>query len=128
MVKTRDAEQRDFLRENIRPGCIVMTHFAPSSKSIPEAERAHGGAPYYAIDLEALIADVRPAIWVHGRIHSKSDYRIGSTRILCNPAGYDGTRSGSDVFGVGTRHVSPAGLWADQSTGPGQSCAQITAT
>ncbi|WP_167392135.1 metallophosphoesterase [Mesorhizobium sophorae] len=90
VVKTRHAAHLEFLRENIRPGCIVMTHFAPSRQSIPEADKADPVSAYYASDLEALIADARPAIWVHGHIHSRSDYRIGLTRIVCNPAGYDG--------------------------------------
>ena len=27
---------------------------------------------------------------MHGRIHSRSDYKIGETRVICNPAGYEG--------------------------------------
>ncbi|TPI99605.1 hypothetical protein FJ428_21985 [Mesorhizobium sp. B2-8-1] len=90
MVKARNAEHVAFLRQNIQPGGIVMTHFAPSWQSIPEADKAERVAAYYASDLEELIEERQPALWVHGHIHSRSDYRIGQTRILCNPAGYDG--------------------------------------
>ncbi|MGV8988600.1 MAG: metallophosphoesterase [Cypionkella sp.] len=90
LVKARNAEHVAFLQQNIQSGGIVMTHFAPSWRSIPEANRADGVSPYYANDLEALIEESLPALWVHGHVHTASDYEIGSTRILCNPAGYDG--------------------------------------
>ena len=37
------------------------------------------------------------ALWTHGHTHEDFDYHIGSTRILCNPRGYDGyeARAGS---------------------------------
>jgi Icc-related predicted phosphoesterase len=67
-----------------------MTHFAPSRQSLPDAEKDEPLSAYYASALETLIVEAQPAIWVHGHIHAKADYRIGPTRILCNPAGYDG--------------------------------------
>jgi hypothetical protein len=90
LVKQRHAEQLAFLKDNIAPGCIVMTHFAPSLRSIPEKDAHDGCSPYYAVDLESLIAERRPALWLHGHIHAPSDYMVGGTRILCNAAGYEG--------------------------------------
>lgn len=87
-VRVRHAEHVRFLRERIRPGCIVMTHFAPSRRSLAGPADPTDG--YYATDLEALITATRPALWVHGHIHHARDYRIGATRVLCNPAGYNG--------------------------------------
>lgn len=48
----------------------------------------------YASNLEALIEARGPALWVHGHIHTSSDFRIGATRIVCNPRGYPGIESG----------------------------------
>ncbi|UFZ08661.1 hypothetical protein LQG66_03520 [Bradyrhizobium ontarionense] len=42
----------------------------------------------FASDLTELILATQPALWVHGHIHTPSDYRIGSTRVICNPHGY----------------------------------------
>jgi Icc-related predicted phosphoesterase len=67
-----------------------MTHFAPSRWSIPEAEREDLINGYYASDLEPLIEETKPAVWVHGHLDEASDYRIGETRVVCNPAGYEG--------------------------------------
>ncbi|WP_215884515.1 hypothetical protein [Acidithiobacillus sulfurivorans] len=30
----------------------------------------------------------QPAIWIHGHVHDRMNYRIGKTRVLCNPWGY----------------------------------------
>jgi len=32
------------------------------------------------------------AFWVHGQTHSKFDYQIAGTRVVCNPRGYHGLR------------------------------------
>lgn len=70
---------------------IIMTHHAPSFKSI--APKYQSG-PYasinsgYASNLEDLILELKPVLWVHGHIHSPSDYMIGDTRVVCNPIGY----------------------------------------
>ncbi|QIO36950.1 hypothetical protein [Bradyrhizobium sp. 1(2017)] len=26
--------------------------------------------------------------WFHGHVHAPTDYRIGTTRVVCNPHGY----------------------------------------
>lgn len=81
----------DFLKANIQPGGIVMTHFAPSWQSISPDYGSSELNGYYASDLEDLILRKRPALWVHGHIHYRSEYRIGDTRVICNPARYKGT-------------------------------------
>jgi hypothetical protein len=67
---------------------IVMTHHAPSRRSVPHAFSQDPISAAYASDLEGLIERTRPHLWVHGHIHSSSDYFIGSTRVVCNPRGY----------------------------------------
>jgi hypothetical protein len=29
-------------------------------------------------------------VWTHGHTHETFDYMVGTTRIVCNPRGYDG--------------------------------------
>jgi len=45
----------------------------------------------YASDLSNFILD-HPQIklWTHGHMHQCFDYMIGSTRVVCNPRGYEG--------------------------------------
>ena len=67
---------------------VVVTHHAPSIRSI---EPGYAGSPLngaFASDLEAFIMRHQPALWVHGHLHHSLDYQIGTTRIVCNPRGY----------------------------------------
>jgi len=51
----------------------------------------------YASDLEAFVESCGAALWIHGHIHRRNQYRIGRTRVVCNPRGYpDQTASGFD--------------------------------
>ena len=68
---------------------VVVTHHAPSARSIPE-DPWHERWPAYASELEAMIRRFRPSIWVHGHIHEPQDYIIDATRVLSNPRGYPG--------------------------------------
>lgn len=36
--------------------------------------------------------------WTHGHTHDNYDYMIGTTRIVCNPRGYDGHEEIADHF------------------------------
>jgi Icc-related predicted phosphoesterase len=71
---------------------VVVGHHAPSKLSTHEQyknETIMNGA--YSSDLSEFILD-RPQIklWTHGHTHHPFDYMIGSTRIVCNPRGYEG--------------------------------------
>ena len=69
---------------------IVVTHHAPSEKSISDMYVGHKANASYASNLENFILD-HPNIklWCHGHIHSPSDYMIGDCRVICNPRGYE---------------------------------------
>ncbi len=67
---------------------VVVTHHAPSILSLPEEYKDDPISAAYASNLEALILEFRPQYWIHGHIHTSSDYRIGETRVICNPHGY----------------------------------------
>lgn len=75
---------------------VVLSHHAPSLKSIPPEFKADPMSACYASDLEDLIVEGRPDVWVHGHVHQKADYRIGETRVIANPRGYPGERTTFD--------------------------------
>lgn len=80
----------EFLTREMRPGDVVVTHYLPSWKSVaPEYEGSPLNA-FFVCDVERLIAERQPALWVHGHTHSSLDYKIGETRVVCNPFGYLG--------------------------------------
>ena len=67
---------------------IVVTHHLPSASSIATRFQNSPLNPAFASDLDSLILEKAPALWIHGHTHSSCDYQLGETRILCNPKGY----------------------------------------
>lgn len=69
---------------------VVITHHAPSIKSIHSKYLSGYTNSCYASNLEQFILD-NPNIklWIHGHVHSNFDYMIGDTRVVCNPRGYE---------------------------------------
>ncbi|MBN6824641.1 metallophosphoesterase [Methylobacterium radiotolerans] len=65
---------------------VVVTHHAPHPASLrdPHADLAW----CYASDLTELILDRGPDLWVHGHVHRAVDFRVGRTRVVCNPRGH----------------------------------------
>lgn len=68
---------------------VVITHHAPSLKSIPEMYKDDLCSTAFANNLDDFIL-THPNIklWCHGHIHHSYDYYIGNCRIICNPRGY----------------------------------------
>jgi len=67
---------------------IVVTHHAPSIKSIPAQLKEDIVTSAYASNLEAVILKYQPQYWIHGHIHVPIKYELGDTTVLCNPHGY----------------------------------------
>ncbi|MCW7539330.1 metallophosphoesterase [Aquabacterium sp. A7-Y] len=66
---------------------VVVTHHAPSPRSVSAPFQGHPLSPAFASELPGeFFGGAR--LWVHGHIHTNSDYRVGDTRIICNPRGY----------------------------------------
>lgn len=65
---------------------VVVTHMAPSMRSISARYRNGLISAAFASNLEYLIE--RADLWVHGHTHSSADYRVGPCRVICNPLGY----------------------------------------
>lgn len=76
-----------------RIATVVVTHHLPHAKSVPSRFMGDLLNAAFASDLSEVIESGRPALWVHGHTHDSCDYRVGRTRVLCNPYGYDGENS-----------------------------------
>ena len=79
---------------------VVVGHHAPSKASTHpryKSEVLMNGA--YSTNLDNFILDRRGIkLWTHGHTHEDFDYMIGTTRIVCNPRGYDGYEERADNF------------------------------
>jgi len=67
---------------------VVVTHHAPSSRSVHPRYARSLLTPAFASNLENLMDEDRVALWVHGHMHESFDYEIYGTRVICNPRGY----------------------------------------
>ena len=77
-----------------RPGkIVVVSHHAPSPRSVPAHLSSDSLNPAYASNLESYIADSGVTVWIHGHIHHHSDYFVGHTRVIANPRGYPTERN-----------------------------------
>lgn len=85
-------DSRTWLRQQLEippvQRVVVITHHAPSLRSLPEHRRSDPLSPFYASALDAFVEQSHVSLWVHGHIHHSSDYRLGGTRVLSNPRGY----------------------------------------
>lgn len=75
---------------------VVVTHHLPSRRSIAGryADSRYNAA--YASNLDEMVEDSGAKLWVHGHTHISQDYRIGATRVICNPRGYVGVEMNPD--------------------------------
>ncbi len=70
---------------------VVVSHHAPSARSIHPRFSGHASNPAFASRLDALVA--RADVWLHGHVHDSFDYRIADAggrccRVVANPRGY----------------------------------------
>jgi predicted phosphodiesterase len=67
---------------------VVITHHAPSPRSIHPRFADSLINACFVSDAERLIDASRVRLWIHGHTHDSFDYLVNGTRVLCNPRGY----------------------------------------
>ncbi|MDF1685056.1 MAG: metallophosphoesterase [Legionellaceae bacterium] len=79
---------RGKLAEKFEGKTVVVTHHAPSGRSLWPAASGDLTNAAYASNLDDFIEKSAIDLWVHGHAHNSSDYKVGGTRVVCNPRGY----------------------------------------
>ncbi|HJW11090.1 MAG TPA: metallophosphoesterase [Albitalea sp.] len=67
---------------------VVVTHHAPSRRSIHPRFADSRLNTCFVSDAEHLLGAHRARLWIHGHTHDSFDYRANGTRVVCNPRGY----------------------------------------
>ncbi len=67
---------------------VVITHHAPSPRSIHSRFADSLLNACFISDMEPLMDGHRIALWLHGHTHDSFDYAVNGTRVVCNPRGY----------------------------------------
>lgn len=88
---------RDTLRQPFDGPTVVITHHAPSMRSIPPQFVNDMLNCAFVSNMEALIEETQPALWIHGHTHHCVDYQIGKTRVYANQRGYPKEDTGGFV-------------------------------
>lgn len=89
-VYKENAKALEFLRRELAEGDIVITHYLPTYLSVHPKYADASTNCFFVCPLDELIAERKPAVWLHGHAHESVDARLGQTRIACNPFGYAG--------------------------------------
>ena len=92
-----NGEHRNYIEQELRTSRelkrVVITHFTPSYLSQAPRWRFSGISSCFHNNLNDLIELEQPEVWIHGHTHDRFDYKIGETRIICNPQGYPGEKA-----------------------------------
>lgn len=80
--------------EQVKPGCVVMTHMLPNHRSTPVEFKNDPYNRFFVSDQTRCMFENSPKLWVHGHTHSPCDYVFGDTRVVCNPYGYHWAQKG----------------------------------
>jgi hypothetical protein len=67
---------------------VVVTHHAPSRKSIHPRFADSLLNACFVSDAERLLDGTRARLWIHGHTHDSFDYFLDGVRVVCNPRGY----------------------------------------
>ena len=67
---------------------VVITHHAPSRRSIHPRFADSLLNACFVSDAEHLLQGSRVQLWIHGHTHDSFDYTANGTRVVCNPRGY----------------------------------------
>lgn len=79
-----------FLRNNVQPSDVVVTHHLPSPRVISPRFKNSALNAFFVCDMDDVINDCQPVLWCFGHTHDSVDMMLGETRMLCNPFGYVG--------------------------------------
>lgn len=87
-VYKANAEAVGFLSDNANSDTVVITHHLPVEASIHPKYKGDKFNCFFLCDMEPMILDKKPPLWIHGHTHESVDCMVGKTRVVCNPMGY----------------------------------------
>jgi predicted phosphodiesterase len=87
-----------FLRWHVNSDSVVITHHVPTPKSTPDRYVGDPINMFFTCDMEELIRERKPKLWVHGHTHDSFNYMLGKTHIVCNPLGYVGRQVNAEFI------------------------------
>lgn len=87
-VMNHGRKDMKYLRDNVRPGDLVITHHMPSWSCVNTKYRGSPLNQFFVHDCSEVFSKNQPALVFSGHTHSSYDIFEMSTRLVCNPFGY----------------------------------------
>ena len=75
---------------------VVVTHHAPSARSLDPGLGSDRLSNAFASRLDQLVEVGGADLWIHGHTQYSCDYLLGRTRVISNPQGYGGDNQAFD--------------------------------
>ena len=75
---------------------VVITHHSPSLQCILPHYKDNEGNGYFHSDLDEIIYEYEPCIWINGHMHDSLCFINHNTLHICNPYGYHGYEHNKD--------------------------------
>jgi len=69
---------------------VIVTHHAPSLNSVPEDYKTDLLSAAYASNLDDFVSNSNAKLWIHGHMHTASDYTLGNKCISEHPLFHQG--------------------------------------
>jgi len=88
----------NFLNWHTTQDSVVITHHVPTAKSTPARYVGDPVNMFFLCDMEKLIKERKPKLWVHGHTHDSFNYMLEKTHVVCNPLGYVGRQVNAEFI------------------------------
>ncbi|WP_341938246.1 metallophosphoesterase [Marinimicrobium sp. C2-29] len=79
---------------------VVVTHFPPGLETHNKNFPLDDMAAYFQANVDHLIQQHQPAVWIYGHNHYSSDLSIGKTRLISNQLGYPSELGSIPAYGA----------------------------
>jgi predicted phosphodiesterase len=85
------SENKDFVNKlgAVKPD-VIISHHMPSPLSIAPEWLYENTNCFFLNNIENIVIEKAPKLYVHGHTHNPFDYFLHETRVVCNPFGYPG--------------------------------------
>lgn len=87
----QNGDFRQWAKSMVDDETVVVSHHLPTPASIHPKYAGSQLNRFFLSDCSDLIDELKPKVWIHGHTHDSFDYVRGSTRVVCNPYGYNGS-------------------------------------
>lgn len=77
---------------------IVISHHLPTPAAVADKFKHNPNNHFFMADMDHIIYDQEPKLWLFGHTHTRMDFVVHNTRLVCNPRGYPWEYKAGDAY------------------------------